>query len=137
MNSIIISHIVYITVSIGMTIWVGRTLFANGQIFINDAFHGNEEMGQAVNHLLIVGFYLLNIGFIALHLSSGYGIETAAEVIEHTANSLGGVLFVLGAIHYFNMFNIARMRRKAHRGNNRKGETTTPMAGSQTLTKMI
>ena len=46
MNSIIISHIVYLTISIGMTVWVGRTLFTNGQIFINDAFHGNEEMGN-------------------------------------------------------------------------------------------
>ena len=49
--------------------------------------------------------------------SSGYNIETPAEVIEFTANKLGGVLFVLGGIHYFNMFNIARMRRKAKGGN--------------------
>lgn len=126
MNSIIVSHIVYIAVSIGMTIWVGQTLFKNGQIFINDAFHGNEEMGKAVNHLLIVGFYLLNIGFIALHLSSGYNVETTAELIEFTANKLGGVLFVLGGIHYFNMYNIARMRRKAKGENSAENQSPTP-----------
>ena len=109
------AYIVYILLSIGLTVWVGRTLFRNGRIFLVDAFHGNEPMADAVNHLLIVGFYLLNIGFVALFLRWGVKPTTGVEMIEYVSTKIGVVLLVLGGIHYFNMFNIAKMRRKARR----------------------
>ena len=135
MNAAIVSHIIYSTVSIGLTIWVGRTLFKNGQIFLVDAFHGNQDMANAVNQLLIVGFYLLNMGFVALFLRFGPRAETATEVFEFTSTKLGVVLLALGAIHYFNMFNIARMRRKARQGKDE--EKTAPVPKAQPLTDMV
>ena len=51
-----IAYIIYLSLSIGITIWVAQTLFKNGRIFVTDAFAGNEEMADAVNHLLLVGF---------------------------------------------------------------------------------
>ena len=108
-----LAYITYIVLSIGLTVWVGRTLFRNGRIFLVDAFHGNEPMADAVNHLLIVGFYLLNIGFVSLFLRWGVKPTGGVEVIEYVSTKIGVVLLVLGGIHYFNMFNIAKMRRKA------------------------
>ena len=136
MNAAIVSHIIYSTVSIGLTIWVGRTLFKNGQIFLVDAFHGNQDMANAVNQLLIVGFYLLNMGFVALFLRFGPRAETATEVFEFTSTKLGVVLLALGAIHYFNMFNIAKMRRKARAGGKSK-EAAPPVTSAQPLADMV
>lgn len=138
MDPAITSHVIYTTVSVALTIWVGRTLFSNGQIFLNDAFHGNKEMGKAVNHLLLVGFYLLNMGFVTLFLRFGPRAETAIEIFEFTSTKLGVVLLTLGGVHYFNMFNIARMRRKARQdNNNRKDEKVTPVRSAQTLAEMV
>jgi hypothetical protein len=61
-----ITYIVYTALSIALTVWVGRTLFSNGRIFIIDSFKGNIEMADAVNKLLLVGFYLINFGFVSL-----------------------------------------------------------------------
>ena len=105
-------YIAYTIISIAMTTWVARTLHKNGRIFLMDAFNGKEEMADSVNHLLVVGFYLINIGFILLFLRFGTKPDTLVEGIEYIATKLGVVLLVLGTMHFFNMFNFNRMRKK-------------------------
>ena len=108
-----ITYIVYTILSIALTVWVGRTLFTNGRIFVIDAFRGNIEMADAVNKLLLVGFYLVNIGFVSLYLKYGEQPANLLEAIEYISTKIGVVLLVLGGMHYFNMRNIAKMRSKA------------------------
>ena len=115
MNYTITSYLLYLPISIAMTIWVARTLHRNGRVFVVAAFRGNEEMGDAVNHLLVVGFYLINIGFIAFALRYGEKPADAQGMIEILSTKLGVVLLVLGAMHFFNVFNFDKMRRKGAR----------------------
>jgi len=105
-------YIAYTIISIAMTAWVARTLYKNGRIFLVDAFAGNEKMADSVNHLLVVGFCLINIGFILLYLRFGTKPQTLVEGIEYIGTKLGVVLLVLGAMHFFNIFNFDRMRKK-------------------------
>ena len=109
-----ITHFVYILISLAMTVWVGRVLFKNGRIFVIEAFGGDENMGDSVNQLLITGFYLVNLGFIALFLSYGQNPTTSTEVIEFISTKIGVLLIVLAGMHYFNIFNFARLRQKRH-----------------------
>ena len=112
MNTPVYTYIIYIIVSICLTVWVAKTLHKNGRLFLIDAFRGDEERADAVNHLLVVGFYLINIGFILLFLSKGIKPTDLISGIEYTATKLGFVMLVLGAMHFFNMFNFNKMRRK-------------------------
>ena len=105
-------YIAYTIISIAMTVWVARTLHKNGRVFLLEAFKGREDMADSVNHLLVVGFYLINLGFILLYLRFGTKPETLVEGIEYIATKLGVVLLVLGAMHFFNIFNFDRMRKK-------------------------
>ena len=59
----------YLVIAIGMTIWVAHTLSTNGEVFLVQCFGQNEQLAKSTNHLLVVGFYLVNIGFITLTLS--------------------------------------------------------------------
>ena len=114
-KTIIIIYALYFTISLGMTIWVARTLHTNGRLFLVDAFQGDEPRADAVNHLLVVGFYLINIGFVLLFLRFGdYPTNTVTD-IEYAATKLGVVMLVLGAMHFFNMFNFNKMRKKGIR----------------------
>jgi len=110
-----IIYFLYLMITVTLTIWVARTLHGNGRIFLVDAFHGNEEMADAVNKLLVVGFYLVNFGFVALFLRYGDKPTNGIEGIEYIATKVGVVLVVLGGMHFFNMFNFAKMRGKAKR----------------------
>lgn len=115
MNIVTITYLVYIALSLGITVWVAQTLFRNGRIFVIDAFGGNETMADAVNHLLLVGFYLVNIGFVSMYLSYGAKPATTVDAIEYISIKIGVVLLVLGAMHFFNIFNFAKMRGKNKR----------------------
>ena len=115
MNYTILAYVIYILASIAMTAWVARTLHRNGHIFLVQAFRGSEAMATSVNHLLVVGFYLINLGFISFALRYGEKPDTLQAMIEFLSTKLGLVLLVLGAMHFFNMFNFDKMRRKGLR----------------------
>jgi len=107
------TYLVYLAISIALTIWVARTLHKNGRVFLVDVFHGNEALADSVNHLLVVGFYLINFGYVSMALKLGYSIATAQEGIEALSVKVGMVLIVLGGMHFFNLFIFSRMRRRA------------------------
>src|SRR3954466_3300975 len=129
MNYTIIAYLFYTLVSIAMTIWVARTLHRNGHVFLVQAFHGSETMATSVNHLLVVGFYLINLGFITTALRYGEKPETLQSMIEFLSTKIGLVLLVLGAMHFFNMFNFDKMRRKGTRPEGASHLTTPPPLG--------
>ena len=107
------TYLLYLAISIVLTIWVARTLFRNGRVFLVDVFHGNEKLADSVNHLLVVGFYLINLGYIPLMLRLGYDIKDARFSIEALSLKLGAVLLVLGCMHFLNLLVFSRMRRQA------------------------
>ena len=107
------TYLIYVAISIALTIWVGRTLHKNGRVFLVDVFHSNEALADSVNHLLVVGFYLINFGYVSLALKLGYAIETAEQSVEALSVKIGMVLLVLGGMHLFNLFVFSRMRRRA------------------------
>jgi len=110
---IVITYIIYLLISVNLTIWVARTLHKRGAIFLVDAFHGNEALAAAVNHLLVVGFYLINIGFVSLALKTTAEVTTWREAIEMLSSKLGWVLLTLGCMHFFNLFVFSRIRSRA------------------------
>ena len=115
MTLIISVYCIYLLASIILTVWVAKTLHSNGRLFLIDAFHGDTDRADAVNHLLLVGFYLINIGFVLLYLKQGIRPDTVVGGIEYAATKLGLVMLVLGGMHFFNMFNFDKMRRKGRR----------------------
>ncbi len=107
------AYIGYLTISISLTVWVARTLVKNGRIFLVDSFLGNESLADSVNHLLAVGFYLINIGYVSLALKYGDKPSDLASAIETLSTKVGLVLLVLGVMHFFNLYVFSKMRRRA------------------------
>src|ERR687894_719548 len=107
----ITTHLIYLPLSVALTVWVAQTLHKNGRIFLVEVFHGNEALADSVNHLLVVGFYLINFGYVTLALKIGYQVNNAQEGIEALSWKVGLVLLVLGAMHFFNLLVFTRIRR--------------------------
>ena len=107
-------YITYLALSVVTTIWVAQTLHKNGWPFLVDAFSGNTVLADSVNHLLVVGFYLVNIGYVALALKTAQAVNTLRESIELVSDKFGVVLLVLGVMHFFNLFVFSRMRKSPH-----------------------
>jgi len=112
MNAIVITYLLYLAISIALTVWVARTLFKNGRLFLVDVFQGNEALADSDNHLLAVRFSLITLGYISLALKLGYAVQDARESIEALSAKVGLVLLVLGAMHFFNLFLFSRIRQR-------------------------
>jgi hypothetical protein len=110
MNIKVVTYLVYLTISVGLTVWVARTLYKNGRTFLVDAFHQNVELADSVNHLLVVGFYLINLGIVTLFLKMQDPLNNAGESIEALSRKLGVVLLVLGGMHFFNLYVFNKIR---------------------------
>ncbi|WP_233512493.1 hypothetical protein, partial [Micromonospora deserti] len=116
-------YLVYLAVSIALTAWVARSLSRNGQVFLAEVF-ADERLARAVNSLLVVGFYLLNLGYVTVAMQHPEPVESAARAMEALSVKIGLVLLVLGALHFFNVFALGRYRR----GRLRQLATHPPLA---------
>ncbi len=110
---LVVQHLTYLSLALGTTVWVGRTLFKNGAAFLADTFLGKEVLADAVNKLLLVGFYLVNCGWVVRTLKDRVEAWNAAQLIENVATSYGSVLLILGVMHFGNLYVLNRMRRRA------------------------
>lgn len=125
-TEIVVTYALYLAISISLTVWVARTLFKSGRIFLVDVFHGNEPLADSVNHLLVVGFYLINLGYVSLALKIGTPVDDARQSIEALASKVGLVLLVLGGMHFFNLLLFSRIRNAALNG--RQPQPQAPLA---------
>jgi hypothetical protein len=107
------TYVIYLAVSVALTIWVARTLHRNGRLFLVRAFHGDEQLADSINHLLVVGFYLVNIGWVTLALRYGIRVPNLAGVFETLSVKLGFVSVLLGGMHFLNLYLFNRMRHRA------------------------
>jgi hypothetical protein len=103
-------YLAYLAISVGLTVWVATTLARNGLIFLADVF-ADDKLARAVNQLLVMGFYLLNLGYVAVAMQSHKTIPDASAALETLSMKLGLVLLVLGVLHFGNVFFLGRYRR--------------------------
>jgi len=113
MNLLVGTHLAYLALSIALTVWVARTLHRNGRVFLVDCFHGNTALADSINHLLVVGFYLINVGFVSVALRFGVTAANPTEALESLSTKVGLVMLVLGFMHFFNLWVFTTCRRRA------------------------
>jgi hypothetical protein len=106
----IATYLVYLALSLGITYWVGQTLHRNGRVFLVENFQGQETLADSINHLLLVGFYLVNFGFVALALRYGTKPTNLVEAFEFLSTKVGLVVVILGFMHFTNMRLLVRYR---------------------------
>jgi len=107
-----IAYGLYLAIAIAFTVWVARTLSGNGIVFLVECFGHDEVLAKSTNHLLVVGFYLMNLGFIMLALQFGEPPQTVPDMVVFLSSKVGLAVVVLGAMHFFNMHAIATFGRK-------------------------
>ena len=115
MTWIAATYLGYLLVAVPLTIWVARVLSTNGRVFLADVFADKEGLADAVNALLVVGFYLLNVGFVLLFLRTGAEVASLRELLEVLSRKVGVVMVVLGVLHFANVYVFNAIRRRSRR----------------------
>jgi hypothetical protein len=112
MNQVVFTYLIYLAVSVTLTVWAARKWRRDGRVFLVDVFRGNEPLADSVSHLLAVGFYLINLGYVSLALKLGYEVADMQGAIEALSRKVGTVLVALGGMHFFNLYVLSRIRRR-------------------------
>jgi hypothetical protein len=107
------TYLSYLVLAVPLTIWVAGTLSRNGRVFLEDVFAGNDELADAVNRLLVVGFYLLNLGFVTLYLRVDREVYTVRGLLEVLSVKIGIVMLLLGVVHFCNVYVFNTIRRRS------------------------
>ena len=111
-ENVIVVYVVYVAIAATLTIWLARTLFRHGTAFLHDVFSERPELADAVNRLLVVGFFMLNLGYALYLLRASRGLD-AFEATQFLVNRLAILLVTLAGMHFLNVFVFWRIR--AHR----------------------
>jgi len=112
MNYLVPVYVTYSAISIALVVWLARTLFHNGEVFLEDVFEDNHRLAQSVNRLLVIGFYMANLGYAGLLLQAESAPD-AVTAVELLVRKLGILLLSLAALHFLNMYVFYRIRRRA------------------------
>jgi hypothetical protein len=115
-GNVIVVYALYVLVAVGLTIWLARTLFRNGTVFLEDVFEGQPGLAESVNHLLVVGFYMLSLGY-GLYILKASGGMDSFEAAQFLVNRLAVLLVSLAGIHFVNVFVFWRIRTHHERRN--------------------
>lgn len=108
---VIVVYAIYSTVAVGLTVWLAQTLYRNGEVFLADVFQDRLLLVSALNHLLVTGFYMLNLGYAFLLLQEPVA-NSPEQAFQVLVNKLGVLLVSLGLIHFVNMIVFWRIRRR-------------------------
>jgi hypothetical protein len=107
---VVVTYLAYLIVSVALTVFVGSALSRSGRIFLVDVFGGRAAPAQAASRLMVVAFYLLNLGFVTLTMRTSGEIGSARQAIQVLSVKIGEVLLVLGALYLANIGFLARLR---------------------------
>lgn len=112
MNLNIIGYILYLGISIAIVLKVGKTCYTNGDTFITNLLKFDIELAKRINQMLLIGYYLLNIGYAAITVISWKQIESHPELIEVLMGKLSLIILTIGILHYINIFIINKYVQK-------------------------
>src|SRR5687767_2411995 len=111
-NSILLVYLPYAAIAIALTIWLARTLSRHGEVFLETVFPDRHDLAHAVNQLLVIGFYLVNLGWALLLLKTEHPMQmNGADAVEILATKLGTLLLLLGVAHMINLLVFHKIRQ--------------------------
>ena len=110
-HNAIVVYGVYVVIAAFLTAWLARTLFRSGVAFLHDVFSDRPELADAVNRLLVVGFYMLNLGYALYILRAARGLD-AFEAVQFLVNRLAILLVTLAGMHFLNVLVFWRIRAR-------------------------
>ncbi|MBP1224133.1 hypothetical protein [Flavobacterium sp. 1355] len=112
MNLNIIGYFVYLSVTIFIIMKVGKICYRNGNIYVAELIPDHTEICQKINRVLLLAYYLLNIGYCAMTLISWQKISSAAQLIETIGVRTAVIIFIISILHYLNIFILTKYIQK-------------------------
>ncbi len=118
MNYNTIGYLTYLPIIGFITVYIGKQCHTHGLIFVKQAIN-EESTAEAVNNMLLVGYYLINLGYAVMALTQWRFIDSWAELVSEIASQIGYIVIILAGLHYVNILTLLIVRKfNTHNKNN-------------------
>ena len=111
-NYNILGYIIFITIIIFIVKVVGQICYRNGNIFLASLIPDHLDMCRQINKMLLIGYYLVNIGYACMTLVSWETIHSFGQLIEVIAFRISLIIVILSVLHYINIFFLTTQIQK-------------------------
>lgn len=100
------TYCIYLVVTVFIIVYVGRLLHRNGRVFILAVF-GEERSTDHLNNILLIAYYLFNIGYAFIRLRFWQTVTSTELLVSSLSENISVLIFILACTHYINMLVIA------------------------------
>ena len=107
MNYNILGYGIYFFIILFVVLYVGNALFKNGRLFCINSLNGDTRLADAINRMLLSGYYLVNLGYSVYILIIREEIFNSKRLIEILGFKLGAIILTLGIMHVMNVIVLA------------------------------
>lgn len=112
MNLNVIGYSIYLILTTTIILKVGSICYNNGNIFIKNLLRENIELSIQINKILLIGYYLLNIGYSAVTIITWNKIETNVHLLEIISEKISTIILIIAIMHYTNIYLIKKFIHK-------------------------
>jgi len=112
MNLNIIGYFIYLSITIFIILKVGKICYKNGNIYVAELIPNHADICQKINQVLLLGYYLLNIGYCAMTLISWQKIISFTQLTEIISAKTAVIIFIISVLHYLNIIVITKYIHK-------------------------
>jgi len=99
----VLAYAIYLLITYLITVHVGLIFYRNGRIYILKLLPGNEHLVWLINKILLVGYYLINLGYAALMLQTWKTVHSFTGMFLSVFTMTGKIMLILAIIHFINM----------------------------------
>lgn len=111
-NYNIIGYFLFLTIITYIIVVVGKVCYRNGNIYVAELLPDHMDLCQQINKTLLVGYYLVNIGYAAMTLVNWETINTIQQLVEIISMKTATIAFILSFLHYSNLFILTNYIQK-------------------------
>jgi len=111
MNLNLLAYALYFTCT-AFVIWkVGRICYDNGNVYVGALIPKDPDLCLRINQLLLLGYYLLNLGYCAITLMGWQKIVSIQQLVELVAFKASLIILIIAVMHYTNIFLLQLLLR--------------------------
>ena len=107
----LVSYAIYFLITVPIIVLVGWKCFTVGKTYLLDLFT-DINICNSINRILLIGYYLMNIGYVTFSLSEGLKTETSELFIVSIFTKIAKTLLLIAIMHYINVFLLTNFRKQ-------------------------
>lgn len=112
MNLNLLAYCIFLAIVVYIIVVIGRICYRNGNVYVLSLMPGHEDLCIRINRMLLIGYYLINIGYAATTLIRWRTITTYAQLVDMTASALAIIICMLAVLHYLNIYILTKYIQK-------------------------